>query len=160
MEKKIVPANHPAKNARFQESRCQAQNRPAAASGASHACPGFGNASASATALTAQTMTEVPMLRKLLFVVSIAAFTFAACGRQVTPDRTTTPSGLASGFMQVKFTSAQPLDFTNVQYVVMFNTTSTGSMPYANGYLNNYANYSFAIVVGGNGLSSQVLVQQ
>ena len=62
--------------------------------------------------------------------------------------------------MQVKFTTAQPLDFTNVQYVVMFNTTSTGGMPYANGYLNNYANYSFAIVVGGNGLASQVLVQQ
>jgi hypothetical protein len=100
------------------------------------------------------------MLRKLLFVVSIAAFTFAACGRQVTPDRTTTPSGLTSGFMQVKFTAAQPLDFTNVQYVVMFNTTATGGMPYANGYLTNFANYSFAIVVGGNGTSSQVQVIQ
>lgn len=100
------------------------------------------------------------MLRKLLFVVSIAAFTFAACGRQVTPDRTTTPSGLASGFMQVKFTTAQPLDFTNVRYVIMFNTTATGGMPYANGYLNNYANYSFAIVVGGNGTASNVQVIQ
>ena len=100
------------------------------------------------------------MLRKLLFVVSIAAFTFAACGRQVTPDRSTTPSGLPSGFMQVKFTTAHPMDFTNVQYVIMFNTSTTGGMPYANGYLTNYANYWFAIVVGGTGVLSQAQVVQ
>jgi len=100
------------------------------------------------------------MLRKLLFVVFIAAFTFAACGRQVTPDRTTTPSGLPSGFMQVKFTTAQAMDFTNVQYVIVFNTSGTGGMPYANGFLNNYANYSFAIVVNGAGSFSQVQMVQ
>lgn len=94
------------------------------------------------------------MLRKLLFVVSIAAFTFAACGRQVTPDRTNTPSGLSPGFMQIRFTSAAPMDFANVTYVIMFNTMG-GGMPYANGYQNNYANYSFAIVVNGNAISSQ-----
>src|SRR5579872_7234684 len=106
------------KNARFQDRRCHAQNRPAAASGASHACPALGKANASAAALIAETIAEVPMLRKMLFVVFVAAFTFAACGRQVTPDRTTTPSGIPAGFMQVKFTTAAPMDFTNVQYVI------------------------------------------
>ncbi|HEV2262825.1 MAG TPA: hypothetical protein VGR69_11110 [Candidatus Rubrimentiphilum sp.] len=100
------------------------------------------------------------MLRKMLFVVFIAAFTFAACGRQVTPNRVSSPSGLAAGFMQVKFSAAQPLDFTNVQYVMMFNTMGSGGMPYTNGYLNNYANYSFAIVVGGNGVQAQPQVWQ
>jgi hypothetical protein len=96
----------------------------------------------------------------MLFVVSVAAFTFAACGRQVTPDRSTTPSGLPAGFMQVKFTTAQAMDFTNVQYVIMFNTSTSGGMPYANGYQTNYANYWFAIVVGGNGVLSSVQVVQ
>src|SRR5438270_8042837 len=161
MQKNTVPANHPVKNARFQERCCQAQNRPAAASGASHACPALGKASASATALNAETMTEVTVLRKILFVVSVAAFTFAGCGRQVTPTRgSVTPSGLPSGFMQVKFTTAAPMDFTNVQYVIMFNTSTSGGMPYANGYQTNYANYWFAIVVGGNGVLSQATVVQ
>jgi hypothetical protein len=62
--------------------------------------------------------------------------------------------------MQVKFTTAQPMDFTNVQYVVMFNTSTSGGMPYANGYQTNYANYSFALVVGGNGTTSSVQVIQ
>jgi hypothetical protein len=62
--------------------------------------------------------------------------------------------------MQVKFTTAAPMDFTNVQYVIMFNTSTQGGEPYANGFLNNFANYSFAIVVGGNGTLSQVQVIQ
>lgn len=52
------------------------------------------------------------------------------------------------------------MDFTNVQYVVMFNTTGTGGMPYANGFQTNYANYSFAIAIGGNGTLSQPRVIQ
>lgn len=52
------------------------------------------------------------------------------------------------------------MDFTNVQYVIMFNTSTQGGEPYANGFQTNFANYSFAIVVGGNGTLSQVQVIQ
>ncbi len=55
--------------------------------------------------------------------------------------------------MQVKFRTASPMDFTNIRYVVVFNTSGNGIEPYTNGYLNNFANYSFAFVVGGSGVS-------
>ena len=62
--------------------------------------------------------------------------------------------------MQVKFTTKAPMDFTNNQYAVIFNTSTQGGEPYANGFLTNFANYSFAIVVGGNGSLAQVQVIQ
>ena len=55
--------------------------------------------------------------------------------------------------MQVKFTTTGAMDFVNVRYVIMFNTSGNGQEPYTNGYQNNYANYSFAIIVGGNSTS-------
>ena len=55
--------------------------------------------------------------------------------------------------MQVKFTTVGVMDFVNVRYVIMFNTSGNGQEPYTNGYQNNYANYSFALVVGGNSTS-------
>jgi len=55
--------------------------------------------------------------------------------------------------MEVKFRVSQPFNFGNVRYWVVFNTSGTGGTPYANGYLNNYQNYSFAFVVGGNGVT-------
>ena len=161
--KKIVPANHPVKNARFKERRSHAQNRAPAPSGANQASPNFGNANASATAPSIATANsnaraEVPMLRKLIFVVSAMALTLASCGRQVTPDRTTDPNGLPSGFMQIKFNTAQQMDFTNVWYVLALNTSGTGGQPYAiNGNpAQNWLNFSFEIIVYQPQGSSQV----
>ncbi len=53
------------------------------------------------------------------------------------------------------------MDFNNVRYVIMFNTSGNGQEPYTNGYQNNYANYSFAIIVGGNttSIAQPVLVE-
>lgn len=102
------------------------------------------------------------MLRKLIFVLAATAFAFAACGRQVTPDLPGTggASGLPPGFMQVKFTVAGQMDYANVSYVLVFNTSGSGTMPYANAGQTNFANYSFEIVVGGNGtVAGPALIQ-
>lgn len=90
------------------------------------------------------------MLRKLIFVVSAVALTLVSCGRQVTPDRTgTSAGGLQPGQMQIKFNTYQPMDFTNVWYVIALNTSGTGGEPYAiNGNAaQNWFNYSFEIIV-------------
>ncbi len=58
--------------------------------------------------------------------------------------------------MQVKFRVNQPFNFTNYSYVVVFNTSSDGTTPRANGTQTAYSGYSFAIVVSaiGNSVSA------
>lgn len=89
------------------------------------------------------------MLRKLIFVVSAVALTLASCGRQITPNRTTSPSGLSPGQMQIKFSTQGTLDFVNNWYVLAFNSSGTGTEPYAKygNQLQNWLNYSFEIIV-------------
>jgi len=98
------------------------------------------------------------MLRKLIFVVSAVAFTLASCGRQVTPNRTESPSGLSSGQMQIKFTTQGTLDFVNNWYVLAFNTSGTGTEPYAKfgSQTQNWLDFSFEIVVFQPNANSQV----
>lgn len=61
--------------------------------------------------------------------------------------------------MLLRFRVNGPLDFTNVRYVIVFNTTGNGVEPYANA-LTGIFNYSFAWVVGGSGgLAAPALVQ-
>ncbi len=43
------------------------------------------------------------------------------------------------------------MDFTNFRYVMVFNTSGTGTEPYANAFQTGFQNYSFAFVVGGSG---------
>jgi hypothetical protein len=103
------------------------------------------------------------MIRKLLVLLGAAAFALAACGRQVTPDRAgTNGSGLAPGFMQMKFNTLQPLDFTNHRYIIAFNTSGSGAEPYLK-YANQQANYrdlSFEIIVGGTGGAAQAKIAE
>lgn len=90
------------------------------------------------------------MLRKLIFVVSAVALTLVSCGRQVTPDRTgTSGQGLQPGYMQIKFNTYQPMNFSQVWYVIALNTSGTGAEPYAiNGNSQqNWLDYSFEIIV-------------
>jgi hypothetical protein len=105
--------------------------------------------------------TEVPMLRKLIFVVSAVAFTLASCGRQVTPNRTEAPSGLSSGQMQIKFSTQGTLDFVNNWYVLAFNTSGTGTEPYAKfgNQAQNWLDFSFEIIVYQPNASSAVQAQ-
>jgi hypothetical protein len=62
--------------------------------------------------------------------------------------------------MLIRFRVAGPLDFTNVQYLIVFNTTGNGIEPYPQANLTGYLNYSFALVVGGNQYTSQPLLYQ
>ena len=92
------------------------------------------------------------MIRRLGFVLLVTALIVSACGRQVTPNRAgSTASGLQSGFMSVKFRVAQPFNFSNYKYVVIFNTNGDGNTPHPLGQLNNFLDYSFALVVSGSG---------
>jgi len=100
------------------------------------------------------------MVRRLVFVLCATALTLAiACGRQVTPNPPggdTPGSGLNPGFMQVKFRTAQAMDFTNVRYVIVFNTSGTGTSPYPLycNASNNWRDCFFEFIVGGNGVSA------
>jgi len=95
------------------------------------------------------------MIRRLGFVsLLVTALIVSACGRQVTPNRAgTSASGLAPGFMSVKFRVASGFNFTQNSYAVVFNTSNTSPSnavtPVAQASNNNYAGYSFAIIVGG-----------
>ena len=95
------------------------------------------------------------MLRKLAFSVLITACILVACGRQVTPDRTVPPGGcnnaVLPGRMLIKYRTANRMDFTNIRYFMVFNTSGNGGPPYTNGFNTGFPNYSFVIVVGGSG---------
>jgi len=97
------------------------------------------------------------MLRKLGFCVLITTLVLVACGRQVTPDRTGPQVGVLPGRMLIRFDTASPMDFQNYRYLVVFNTSGNGGVPYSNGFNTGYANYSFIFAVSGN--SGQVLAQ-
>jgi hypothetical protein len=62
--------------------------------------------------------------------------------------------------MLIRFRVAGPLDFTNVQYLMVFNTTGNGVEPLPQALTTGFANYSFAFVVGGNQYTSEPLLFQ
>jgi hypothetical protein len=62
--------------------------------------------------------------------------------------------------MLIRFRVAGPLDFTNVQYLIVFNTSGNQVEPYPQANLTGYLNYNFALVVGGNQYTSQPLLYQ
>ncbi len=72
----------------------------------------------------------------------------------MTPNRAgTSASGLGPGFMSVKFRVASGFNFTQNSYAIVFNTSNASPAsavtPVAQASSNNYAGYSFAIIVGG-----------
>ena len=100
------------------------------------------------------------MIRRLAFVVLGTALIVSACGRQVTPDRANVgPGGLPAGYMSVKFRVAQPFNFSNYKYVIVFNTTGDGNTPLPLAQQTNFRGYSFAIIVSavGGAVSDQAV---
>lgn len=61
--------------------------------------------------------------------------------------------------MFIRFRTAQTLDFVNLHYIVVFNTSGNGQPVLATS-INSFANYSFELIFGGTnvgGASYQVL---
>lgn len=88
----------------------------------------------------------------------LAALGFAACGRQITPNPTFNSNLL--GRMVITFGTNGPMDFTNFNYVVIFNTSGQGGEPYPNAYATSFLNYSYAFAIGASfGTSYPALFQ-
>jgi hypothetical protein len=98
------------------------------------------------------------MIRRLSFgfiVVVVTAVIVAACGRQVTPNPPGLgPGGAPTGYMAVFFTVGAAFNFTNYQYMVVFNTTGSGVTPSTDTLQTNWRGYSYAVVARGNGIES------
>ncbi len=89
------------------------------------------------------------MFRRLAFLsLALGLVVAAACGRQVTPSPGA--SSNLSGKMVIRFRVRGTLDFNNVNYVIVFNTTGTGGEPYPQAELTSFANFSYAFAVGAD----------
>jgi hypothetical protein len=91
-------------------------------------------------------------VRRLVTAVVVAAMmSLSGCGRQVTGLNL--PSGgnglVAAGQTLIRFETAGPLDFQNLTYLIVFNTTGNGQQPYALGYNSDFKNWSAYFLVGG-----------
>ncbi len=98
------------------------------------------------------------MIRRLSFgfvIVLVTAFIVAACGRQVTPNPPGLgPGGAPPGYLNVFFDTASPFNFSQYQYMIVFNTSGNGLTPSTDTLQTNWAGYSFALIALGNGVSS------
>jgi hypothetical protein len=56
--------------------------------------------------------------------------------------------------LSVFFTVYAPLNFSNYQYMVVFNTSGNGLTPSTDTVQTNWAGYRFALIAAGNGLAS------
>ena len=54
--------------------------------------------------------------------------------------------------MSIRFRTLGPLNFNNLYYVIVFNTSGNGQEPYTAAFAS-YTNYSFALVFGGTAVS-------
>jgi hypothetical protein len=94
------------------------------------------------------------MFRRLSAIsLALASSLVVACGHQVTPNPVNAFGDL-SGFMQVKFQTSGPIDFTNFTYVIAVDMCGNG-VPYPNAYASgSYASYTYAFLVGGGTLGT------
>ncbi|HEX3550341.1 MAG TPA: hypothetical protein VHT53_08200 [Candidatus Elarobacter sp.] len=72
-----------------------------------------------------------------------------ACGRQVTGLDLPNGAIVPIGQTLIRFETAGPLDFQNVSYLIVFNTSGNGQQPYAQGYNSDFKNWSAYFLVGG-----------
>ncbi len=92
-------------------------------------------------------------MRRLGFAVGAMSMAVAACGRIVTvPKNTTNQLAIPAGNMYIRFRTLGNLNFGNLYYVIVFNTSGNAQEPYAATFAS-YTNYSFALVFGGTGLA-------
>jgi hypothetical protein len=75
----------------------------------------------------------------------------SGCGRQVTGLNQPGGGGIVPvGQTLIRFETAGQLDFQNVTYLIVFNTTGNNQQPFAQGYANSdFKNWSAYFIVGG-----------
>jgi hypothetical protein len=74
----------------------------------------------------------------------------SGCGRQVTGLNAPTANQLVpEGQTLIRFDTAGTLDFANVQYLIVINTTGNDQQPTAQGYNSDFKNWSYYFIVGG-----------
>lgn len=83
------------------------------------------------------------MIRRLSFgfvVVLVTAFIVVACGRQVTPNPPGLgPGGAPPGYIAIHYDVYSPFNFSNYQYMIVFNTSGTGVTPSTDTVQTNWA---------------------
>jgi hypothetical protein len=95
-------------------------------------------------------------MRQLIFLATlIASVWVSACGRQVTPN----PPGLGAGgaplgYIAIFFDVQQPFNFSQYQYMIVFNTTGSGVTPSTDTLQTNWNGYSFALIALGGAIST------
>ncbi|MDQ6944359.1 MAG: hypothetical protein M3169_17820 [Candidatus Eremiobacteraeota bacterium] len=75
----------------------------------------------------------------------------SGCGRQVTGLNA--PNGTAllpEGQTLIRFDTAGQLDFANVAYLIVLNTSGNDQQPTAQGYNSDFKNWSYFFIVGGS----------
>ncbi|HEV3092275.1 MAG TPA: hypothetical protein VGX91_12620 [Candidatus Cybelea sp.] len=94
-------------------------------------------------------------------LLSGGALSAAACGRQVTPNPPGLgPGGAPPGYMVVYFDTAGAMNFSNFEYMFVFNTSGSGKTPSTDTQQTNWAGYSYAMVaLGRNGIAYAEPVQ-
>ena len=68
---------------------------------------------------------------------------------------------LPEGQTLIRFDTAGTLDFANVAYLIVFNTSGNDQQPTAQGYNSDFKNWSYFFIVGGGaGVASSPLLYQ
>lgn len=75
----------------------------------------------------------------------------SGCGRQVTGLNPALSGAIVPvGQTLIRFETAGPLDFQNLTYLIVFNTSGNQQQPYAQGFQNSdFKNWSAYFIVGG-----------
>jgi hypothetical protein len=128
----------------------------AKANGITHHAPVRGKARCNAKAHNAETTAaravgDVNEMRRAGFALLTASMAAAACGRIVTVPKAGSNGGLVpAGNMLVRYRVLGTLDFANLRYLVVFNTSGNGLTPYANSLNTSFLNFSFILIFGGS----------
>jgi hypothetical protein len=95
-------------------------------------------------------------------VLVAAVVIISGCGRQVTGLNSPTSNALLQeGNTLIRFDTKGTLDFANVAYLIVFNTSGNDQQPTAQGYNSDFKNWSYFFLVGGGpGVASAPLLYQ
>ena len=105
---------------------------------------------------------EKPVIKRIAFTISILAMSGAtACGNQVTPNPPELgPGGAPPGYLAIHFDTQSSFNFSNYQYMVVFNTTGSEVTPSTQTIQTNWAGYAFALMAYGNGINTAAQLVQ